>query len=72
MSKLAHSNDQTMLDIELKNARVVKLPKPENPKCDVYVKGNHLVRPHQCPHIALYTKDGFRLCKPHAIKSLEQ
>lgn len=75
MSKLAHSNDATMEEIELRSRGLTRLPPPTDiPLCEAKTSPRWY-RPKGgcCPYKAKYiTKDGQKLCRIHAIRAARE
>ena len=71
MSKLSHSNDESMRRIEFSARGIVKYKLPALPKCEHKVKRRHpLVPAHQCTRYGRYhMPDGRFLCKRHMEQS---
>ena len=70
MSKLAHSDDKSMFEIELAKNGITKII-PMRPDCDMLVSGSLYVKPHLCPYEAKFIMpNGNKLCKLHMLKEL--
>ena len=68
MSKLAHSNDETMYEIEMASYDMDLLKTPKKPRCEALVpRAKWLNDNSPCRRYARYrAKDGTLLCKEHA------